>query len=89
MNDSNAAELQALQKQLVKTVMLGMPGTLLVALALFTKMGKGAPVHPLLANEGVIIGMFVVGGAIMIWSMLRRIGLLKRQHALRKATTNP
>lgn len=88
MNDSNAAELARLQTQLVKTVMLGMPGTLLVALALFTKINKGAPVHPLLANEGVIIGMFVVGGAIMVWSMLRRIGILKRQHALRKATNH-
>lgn len=85
MNDSNAAELQTLQKQLVRTVMLGTPGTLLVGLALFTKMDKNsAPIHPLLNNENVIMGMFVVGGAIMFWSMLRRIRILKRQQAIRK-----
>lgn len=85
MSDDTAAELQALQKQLVKTVMLGMPGTLLVALALFTEMSKGAPIHPLLNNQNVVIGMFIVGGAIMFWSMLKRIGIMKRQQALRKA----
>lgn len=85
MSDDTAAELQALQKQLVKTVMLGMPGTLLVALALFTEMSNDAPIHPLLNNQNVVIGMFIVGGAIMFWSMLKRIGIMKRQQALRKA----
>lgn len=83
MDDKQEIERKELEKEMVKVSLIDIPGAILVGLALHAKFGSnGQPLHPILENEAVVTGMFVVGGAIMLWCMQRVIAISKRRKAL-------
>lgn len=83
MNDQRAAEIKALEKEMIKVSILETPGTILLGLAMYAKFAaNGQPFHPILADESVLLGMFVAGGSIALWGGLRFMMIAKRRKAL-------
>jgi len=83
VNDQRAAEIKALEKEMIKVSILETPGTILLGLAFYAKFAaNGKPFHPLLADESVLMGMFVAGGSIALWGGLRFMMIAKRRKAL-------
>ena len=80
MNEADVSERKAREKEMIKTAILDAPGVVLVGLALYAKFGaNGEPFHPILKNELVVAGMFIVGGAIMLWGVWRSFAIVKRR----------
>lgn len=84
MNNTHSAEEAALQKELIKVVMIDTFGTLIFVLAIYTKFGAvGEPaLHPWLQDDAVVMALLLGGGAIMVWGMIRILSIFKRRKAL-------
>ena len=81
--DKKTLELKELQQETIKTTMLDIPGGMMVGLALYAKFGSnGEPFHPALNNQSVVMGLFIVGGAIMLWCSSRILSISKRRREL-------
>jgi len=79
--------IKEITSKMVKVQIFGAPGTILVGLALYGIFGaNGNAFHPLLNNMDVVYGMFIVGGAIMVWEFIAYISLLKERNELTKSS---
>ena len=71
-----------LRAMLAMTKVLETLGTLLFALAVYAKFGAdGEPFHPMLDDELNVLGLFIVGGSLVV---CRAIGKIKINKQLAK-----
>ena len=83
MDEHKALELKSLQKEIIRVAIIDALGTLLMGLAIYAKFASnGEPFHPILNDESVIMGMFIAGGAIMLWGVSRVIAISRRRKEL-------
>lgn len=81
-NEQN--KLAEINKKLVKVQVLDLPGPLLLGLAFYAKFGTNDPFHPLLKNELVLMAMFIIGGVISLWGVLKATKLAKQKQKILK-----
>lgn len=77
-------KLAEINKNLVKVQILDIPGPLLLGLAIYAKYGANDPFHPLLKNEFVLMIMFIIGGMISLWGILKATKLGKQKQKVLK-----
>lgn len=83
MNDNHAEKRKALDTEMIKVSVIDGFGAILFGLALHAKFAaNGEPLFPILNNESVVMGMFIVGGSIMIWGATQILSISKRRRAL-------
>lgn len=83
MTNQHSDEIKALQREMIKVSILEAPGSVLLGLGLYARFGAdGEPFLPILADESVVMGMLVAGGAIVLWGSLRFVMIGKRRKAL-------
>lgn len=85
MGEVKQSELKALGKEMIKVGIIDAPGAILVGVALYAKFAvNGQPFHPILNNESVVMSLFLVGGAIMLWGFSKMARIAMRRSALTK-----
>lgn len=68
-----------LRTMLVLTKVLEALGTLLFALAVYAKFGAdGEPFHPMLDDELNVLGLFIVGGGMVVLGVMGKIKINKK-----------
>ena len=77
-------KLAEINKKIVKVQILDIPGPLLLGLAMYAKFGTNDPFHPLLKNEFVLMAMFIIGGMISLWGVLKATKLAKQKQKVLK-----
>ena len=76
-------ELKHIQKKLLITNIIGVPGAILVGLGLYGKFGaNGDAFISILNDQNYVHGFIVAGGIIMIWEFFTMIPLTKRKTEL-------
>jgi hypothetical protein len=85
MNEQIKSEQEALEKERMRLGYIGAPAILMLGLALNAKFnGGGEPLLSVLDNEAVVMGMLVIGGAILVYTQMRHFKILKRLHEMKK-----
>ena len=80
MHVNKNAELRQIQRNLLITIIIDTPGTILVGLGLYGVFGAdGDAFLKILNDQNIAYGAIVVGGAIMIWSFVRVLSLLQKK----------
>jgi hypothetical protein len=80
MHVNKNAELRQIQRNLLITIIIDTPGTILVGLGLYGVFGAdGDAFLNILNDQNIAYGAIVLGGAIMIWSFVRVLSLLQKK----------
>ncbi|MFO1347597.1 MAG: hypothetical protein U1F12_03300 [Pseudomonadales bacterium] len=82
--ENEQKKLSEINKKLVKVQILDIPGPLLLGMVIYAKFGTNEPFHPLLKNELVLMAMFIVGGMISLWGILKATKLAKQKDRVLK-----
>ena len=83
MHHGKEQELKQIQKKLVLVNLIDAPGAILAGLGLYGVFGAdGDAFIDLLNDRGIAYGAIIVGGMIMLWSILKMFPLLKRKAEL-------
>lgn len=76
-------KLESINKDLIKTKIIGAPGMIMVGLGMYGMFGaKGHAFHPLLNNTDFSYTLLIVGGVIAIWEAIKVISLSKEKAKL-------
>lgn len=78
-------EINSINRELKRTQIIGVPGILLIGIAvhgIFAEPGK--TLHPFLNDIGICYAMLAVGGAVAVWEVKKILRLTKRQSELNK-----
>ncbi len=87
MQSHKQAELAQIQRALLLIVMLDAVGTILVGLGLFVVFAaEGEAPGGLLESRDSAFYAIAVGAAIMLWSLIKIVSLLKRKARLMRAS---
>jgi hypothetical protein len=77
-------ELKAVRLKTVKVQLLGIPGAILIGLALYAIfVANGNAFHPALNDKNTAYTMLAIGIVIEVWQFFTLIPLWKRQMQLR------
>lgn len=80
MHINKDEELRQIHRKLLITNIIDAPGAILLGFGLYGVFGaNGNAFIDILNNQNIVYGAIVVGGAIMAWSLLKMLTLLKRK----------
>ena len=80
MHLSKDEELRQIQRWLLITSILDLPGVILMGLGLYAVFGTDRNAFPnILNNQSIAFGAILMGGVIMAWALVKMLSLLKRR----------
>jgi len=80
MHLSKDEELRQIQRWLLITSILDLPGVILMGLGLYAVFGTDRSALPdIFYNQSIAFGAILMGGAIMAWALFKMVSLLKRR----------
>ncbi|MEE4244852.1 MAG: hypothetical protein V2I33_05550 [Kangiellaceae bacterium] len=81
-NDERRKELRSRQ---IKIQLLEAPGAIIMGLGLYAEFSaEGKAFHPVLNDSNVVLGLLIVGGAIMAWGAYKTFLIAREMAALQK-----
>lgn len=80
INLFESSEYEILTKIIIVIHILGVPGLIMVGLAIYAIFSaNGNVLHPALNNQTVIYNMLIIGAIISIWEFIYTLMLLKQR----------
>ena len=77
------AELNNINRKIIVINLIGTPGTLLIALSLYTLFTSiDEALHPILTNTAIVYGMLILGVIIEVWLAMKLIPLFKKRSTI-------
>lgn len=83
METGREQELKQIHKKLLVVNLIDAPGAILTGLGLYAVFGAdGNAFTGLLNDRGIAYGAIILGGAIMLWAIIKTFALLQRKAEL-------